>query len=149
VVDADCNVTIVENVSRGKVVMEGGGQATTNLPIVEAVACAVCCPPDQDDDVDLDLVDYYAIQGNLIYADYLLCYGCGSSYTIPKGDATVGHLYNACADGDSDNDIDLADYYALQGTLIYADYLKCYGCGSSYSVDGPTDPIAGGLWPCP
>ena len=33
-VDVDCNLTIAENVSRGKVVMEGGGQATTNLPIV-------------------------------------------------------------------------------------------------------------------
>jgi hypothetical protein len=149
VVDADCNVTIVENVSRGEVVMEGATQATTNLPIVEAVSCVTCCPPDGDEDVDLDLTDYYSMQGNLAYADYLLCYGCGSSYDIPQGDATVGHLYVDCWDTDDNQIINLTDYYTLQGLLAYADYLKCYGCGDSYIIDGPSDPVAGHLWPCP
>ena len=39
VVDADCNMTIAVNVSRGEVVMEGATQASTNLPIVAAVIC--------------------------------------------------------------------------------------------------------------
>jgi hypothetical protein len=150
VVDADCNVTIVENVSRGKVVMEGATQATTNLPVVEAVICAaVCCPPDGDANTAINLADYYDMQNALVYANYLWTYGYGNSYNIPQGDATVGHLYNDCWDTDANSIVNLADYYECQNLLVYANYLKTYGYGNSYSIDGPTDPIAGHLWPCP
>jgi hypothetical protein len=135
-VDVDCNMTIAVNVSRGEVVMEGATQATTNLPIVVALSPGPsCCAPDADNDVDIDLNDYYAIQGALAYADYLLSGGAGTSYLIEPGNATVGHLWNECMDTDADVDIDLTDYYSCQGTLAYADYLKSGGAGTSYIVD--------------
>lgn len=148
-VSADCNLTVAVNVSRGEVVMEGATQATTNLPQTAALSGGGCCAPDQNNDIVIDLTDYYQIQGNLAYADYLLSGGLGTSYTIPKGDATVGHLWNECMDTDASDVIDLTDYYTCQGLLAYADYLKSGGLGTSYSIDGPTDPIAGHLWPCP
>jgi hypothetical protein len=133
-VDGDSEVCVTGNAMRGKVVMKDG---SSHEPVS---ACSLvctpclpppCCPGDSDDDGDWDLDDYYALQGNLAYADYLLSGGAGTDYKVIDGNATTGHLYQVCQDLDSDSDLDLIDYYSLQGNLAYWCYLCCGGvdCG--------------------
>jgi hypothetical protein len=71
-------------------------------------------------------------------------------YIITPGDPTVGFLWNPCEDWDSDGDVDITDYYNLQGKLAYADYLKSGGLGTMYIIT-PNDPNATvrSLWQCP
>jgi hypothetical protein len=109
---------------------------------------AGCCPGDSDNDGDYDLNDYYTMQGNLAYADFLISGGAGTDYLITPGDPIVGFLWNPCEDWDGDGDVDINDYYSLQGALAYADYLISGGLGTDYLVT-PGDPLVGFLWQCP
>ena len=48
--------------------------------------------------------------------------------------------------GPPDGNMTTQDYYAIQGALAYADYLKSGGAGTHYVINGPTDAQAGHLW---
>jgi len=147
------DVNVVGNAPRGTVVMEDpditfddAGYVTyvncsANVPTCVQTGC-LTCGGDADGDNDVDADDFYAIQGALMYADYLQDPYHLGDYIIVKGDATTGFLWNDCMDKDEDGDIDADDYYAIQGNLMYADYLTDpYHVGDYwYSCDDPTFP---------
>lgn len=140
--DLDCtvSVSIAGNAARGNVVMEDPDITYNNPSYVTytgfadmeiCISAEVCptCPGDSDADGDIDSDDYYAIQGNLMYANYLT-----GSYLITPDHAnpTVAGLWNVCEDRDVDGDVDSDDYYTVQGNLMYCNYLDgvyWYLCG--------------------
>jgi hypothetical protein len=150
-VDASCTMTVSNNSSRGGVVLKGGGPGGFPGAVGEI---SLCCPGDSDANDVYNLVDYYAMQGNLAYADYIYSGGAGTSYHIfpdDTNDPNANFLFNACEDWDSDGDVAIDDYYDLQGALAYADYIYTGGAGTDYRVepDDPCDPNANFLWQCP
>jgi len=137
--DPNVDVCTAGNAPRGNVVMENPditfddpGYVTYGCTdIILAPGCATC-GGDADGDGDVDADDYYALQGALFYADYLINPGSTGDYLILPNDPVTGFLWNDCMDKDGDGDIDANDYYAVQGNLFYVNYLDGvynYACG--------------------
>jgi len=135
--DPNVDVCPAGNAPRGTVVMEDPDITFNDLgyvtyvcvdAILGPVGCATC-GGDADGNGDVDLNDYYALQGNLMFAQYLT-----GAYLITADHAnpTVAGLWVDCMDKDGNEVIDLNDYYAVQGNLMFAQYLDgayLYHCG--------------------
>jgi len=150
-----CNLCIRTNVSRAGIVLENGSSSedagppfTTNLPLCVPLAGAGCCPGDTDNDIDIDIDDFYKFLGDLSYAYYLTGLNGPPLYLIAPGDPNTGFLWDVCLDTDNDADCDIDDYYKILGDLSYAYYLTGLNGPAVYLI-APGDPNTGFLWPCP
>ena len=141
-VSGGCEVNIVGNAARGKVVFYNATNEDDGRDVgYTGCSVSVCCPGDGDCDFDLDLDDYGGLKGKLAYADYLI-----GDYLVlpPEVNATTGFLWDPLYDIDQDEDLDLDDYGTLKGKLAYADYL----IGDYLVLPPDVNVTTGFLWPC-
>ena len=139
-VDGFAVVCAVVNTVRGGVVMSDGSGADPGIVCYDMCGPPLC-PGDLDSDNDIDLTDYYTMQGTLNYACYLNPDWCWDG--IPCDDPnTTGGLYNLLMDMDRDCDVDRTDYFTLQGRLNHAYYLT-----GAYLII-KEDPATGFLYKC-
>lgn len=130
-VSGDCNVAITGNAARGKVVFydatnEDDGRVVVYTGCEVVLGCPTCVGDLNGDNIK-KLVDMYMLRGKLITA-----YNLTGLYEVPKGDPTVGYLWDDCGDMNGDDFLKLVDMYMLRGQLI-----TCYNATGLYECPCP------------